>query len=134
MQRKKRKGFTLIELVVVLVIVGILSVIAVPMYRGYVRRAMAAEGRALVGSIATSERVYYAEHGLYKAVAAASTNNATLAVDSRMNTYFPSYGVAVNAAQDEFTASSSGTGDANGITVSLHQTTTAAPTVTVTGI
>ena len=33
---KTKKGFTLVELVIVIVIVGILSVISVPIYRGYV--------------------------------------------------------------------------------------------------
>ena len=43
----KRKGFTLVELVIVIVIVGILSIVAVPIYRGYTRKAMATEGKAL---------------------------------------------------------------------------------------
>jgi prepilin-type N-terminal cleavage/methylation domain-containing protein len=34
------KGFTLVELVIVIVIVGILSIVAVPIYRGYTRKSM----------------------------------------------------------------------------------------------
>ena len=47
---KSKKGFTLVELVIVIVIVGILSVISVPIYRGYVDRAMRTEGEVLLGN------------------------------------------------------------------------------------
>ena len=60
---KKSKGFTLVELIIVIVIVGILSIVAVPIYRGYTKKAIATEAKALLGSIATAEKVYYAEFG-----------------------------------------------------------------------
>ena len=41
MSKKKDKGFTMIELVVVMVIIGILAVISVPMYRNYIQRSRA---------------------------------------------------------------------------------------------
>jgi prepilin-type N-terminal cleavage/methylation domain-containing protein len=57
------KGFTLVELVIVIVIIGILSVIAVPIYRGYTRRTMASEGKALLATISASEQAYLAQNG-----------------------------------------------------------------------
>ncbi len=136
---RKMRGFTLIELVVVMVIVGILSVIAVPLYRGYTRRAMAAEGRALVGSIATSEKVYLAEHGVYRAVGLTGYD-AVLDIDARMNTYFRTYSVtisgAISTSNAGFVATTSGAdpGDAAGITVTLTQTWASPPTVVPTGL
>ena len=56
------KGFTLVELVIVIIIVGILSIVAVPIYRSYFRRAMTTEGKALLGVIQLSERAYFAEN------------------------------------------------------------------------
>ncbi len=133
---RKMRGFTLIELVVVMVIIGILSVIAVPLYRGFTQRAMTAEGKALVGSIATSEKVYLAEHGVYWAVDSGSNYDDVIDIDSRANTYFRTYGVEVvgshSAGTAAFTATTSGVdpGDAAGITVVLYQKWDQPPVVT----
>ena len=55
MQKSKKhsKGFTLIELIIVIVIVGILALVSVPIYNGYVKNARSSEGRALVGAVST---------------------------------------------------------------------------------
>jgi type IV pilus assembly protein PilA len=59
----KRKGFTLIELMVVILIVGILAAVAIPNLRGRVNAAKWAEGKAGAGTIATALRAYAAEKG-----------------------------------------------------------------------
>jgi prepilin-type N-terminal cleavage/methylation domain-containing protein len=60
---QSRKGFTLIELMVVILIVGILASVAIPMMRGRIDSAKWSEGKAIAGSIATSLRVHVAEKG-----------------------------------------------------------------------
>ena len=60
---RSRKGFTLIELMVVILIVGILASVAIPMLRGRIDAAKWSEGKAMIGSIATSIRAYHAEKG-----------------------------------------------------------------------
>ncbi len=58
-----RKGFTLIELMVVILIVAILAAVAIPILRGRVDAAKWSEGKATMGSIATAIRAYSAEKG-----------------------------------------------------------------------
>jgi len=59
----KRKGFTLIELMVVILIVGILASVAIPILRGRIDAAKWSEGKAMMGTIATAIRAYHAEKG-----------------------------------------------------------------------
>lgn len=59
---RKNKGFTLIELMVVILIVAILAAVLAPMLTGRVRDAKWSEGKAGAGTIATAIRAYWAEH------------------------------------------------------------------------
>ncbi len=58
---KKRKGFTLIELMVVILIVSILAAVAIPIMRGRIDSAKWSEGKAMMGTIGTGIRAYCAE-------------------------------------------------------------------------
>ncbi|MHC4593893.1 MAG: type IV pilin protein [Planctomycetota bacterium] len=60
---ESRKGFTLIELMVVIFIVGILAAVAVPLMRGRIDAAKWSEGRAIMGTVATGLRAHVAEEG-----------------------------------------------------------------------
>ena len=59
----KTKGFTLIELMVVILIVSILAAVAIPIMRGRIDAAKWSEGKAMAGTLATAIRAYYAEKG-----------------------------------------------------------------------
>ena len=62
---RNQKGFTLVELMIVVVIVGILAAVAIPMYTGQIKKARASEAEATLGSIRSSLRVMYAENREY---------------------------------------------------------------------
>ena len=113
---KRAKGFTLVELVIVIVIVGILSIVAVPIYRGYTRKAVATEGKSLLGTIQTAEKVYFAEFASFKTTAKTAFDVA-LDVDARPNKYFTGFTISGNA--NGFTAITSGNGGTAGSGISL---------------
>ena len=58
-----QKGFTLIELMIVIAIIGILAAIAIPAYQNYVIRAQATEGESIIGSLETAFEECYANTG-----------------------------------------------------------------------
>ena len=61
-----QKGFTLIELMIVIAIIGILAAIAIPAYQNYVIRAQATEGSSIIGSLETAFEECYANSGSAK--------------------------------------------------------------------
>ncbi len=68
---KKQQGFTLIELMIVVAIIGILAAIAIPAYQDYTIRAQVSEGLNLVGGAKAAVTEYFQDRGTMP------SNNAT---------------------------------------------------------
>jgi type IV pilus assembly protein PilA len=66
---KARKGFTLIELMIVVAIIGILAAIAIPNFLRFQLKSKTSEGKVNLAAIRTAEEAYLAEFGQYVACA-----------------------------------------------------------------
>jgi len=64
-KKRGQRGFTLIELMIVVAIVGILAAIAIPNFLRYQCKARQSEAKSLLGAIRTNQEAYYAEYDTY---------------------------------------------------------------------
>jgi type IV pilus assembly protein PilA len=119
----RRGGFTLIELMIVVAIIGILAAIAIPNFLRFQLKAKSSEGKTNLAAIRTAEESYFAEYGNYisalpspptgsmtpynqktvfsHAVAAAGFDTVGWSPEGQV--YF-NYSAEINGAADMFTA------------------------------
>jgi prepilin-type N-terminal cleavage/methylation domain-containing protein len=65
MWRRGSRAFTLIEAMVTVAVIGILALLSVVAYRGWIRSAYMAEAHDMVSHIRGAEEAYHAENGVY---------------------------------------------------------------------
>ena len=79
--KKVQQGFTLIELMIVVAIIGILAAIAIPAYQDYTIRAQVSEGLNLAGGAKTAVAEFYQDRGVFPA----DNNEAGLSAAADIN-------------------------------------------------
>ena len=100
-----QKGFTLIELMIVVAIIGILAAIAIPNFMNYQCKAKQSEAKSALGDIRTMQEAYFAEHDGF-----GTLDN----VGWSINTTEARYSYTMNTTGATFVAEASGDIDADG--------------------
>lgn len=77
---KAQQGFTLIELMITVAIIGILAAVALPAYQDYTVKAQVSEGYSLVGGLETALSEYVQTNGAFPTTTATWANAPTLPI------------------------------------------------------
>lgn len=123
--RRNAAGFTLIELIVAVTIVGLLAAIAMPAYSSYVLRTNRAVAKAMLADMAARQESYFVDRKIYGNLAALgvgaylSRDNSTSATQTANSIYKLSTGALITTSACPATGAS-GSVTAGGYTVAAQ--------------
>lgn len=102
-KRSANKGFTLVELLVVIIIIGILSAIALPSFLNQANKAKQSEAKQNAGSLNRAQTAYLAENSIF------ASNVVTLGLGIQTQTTNYRYNVETGTGTNNFTQSANNT-------------------------
>ena len=124
MRSSKQHGFTLIELMITVAIVGILAAVALPAYNDYIRRGQIPEAFSNLSDLRTKMEQYYQDNRNYGSAAACADNAAAGAWNGFVPTgakYF-TYACVTSNTQQSYTITATGSsGRATGHVYTINQ-------------
>jgi type IV pilus assembly protein PilA len=106
MKKAIQKGFTLIELMIVVAIIGILAAIAIPAYQDYTIRAQVTEGLNLMSDMKAGVAEWYAQEGRWPSTliqlgisggASSKTGKYVQSIDMNTGTLIAKFGIQANS-------------------------------------
>lgn len=103
MSKKNQRGFTLIELMIVVVIIAILASVAWPSYREQVRSGNRADAQGALMGLAQAMERHFTEKGTYKGAAAADADTGApqiFATESPLDGSNKTYNLVISDADD----------------------------------
>lgn len=126
---KTQKGFTLVELMIVVVIVGILASVAIPAYGNYVRRGKIAEATTNLSSLRVRMEQYYQDNRTYLNGAACGVAMPTPPAVQ----YFSFTSTPCVATADTYLITATGTGGMANFTYTINEQNAKTSTITAPG-
>ena len=113
---KAYRGYTLIEMMITVAIIGILAAVAIPVYNGYTRTGKMAEAKAGLSTIALLEEQSFAENRTYANGANAAALTAAIGFQPEADTNF-AWSVAAGAGGISTSFVATADGSANGLPI-----------------
>jgi type IV pilus assembly protein PilE len=120
-----QKGYTLIELMIVIAIIGILAAIAIPSYQDYVTRAAVVDGTNALSSMHARLEQHFQDNRTYATVGAFTTPCTSSTVGA--------FAITCVSDATTFTVTATGSGKAANFVYTINQQGTQATTGTKTG-
>ena len=125
---KLQKGFTLVELMIVVAIVAILAAVSIPAYSDYVRRGKITEATTALSGLRVRMEQYYQDNRTYLNAAGTlcGVDPATFAAQ-----YFTVACPIATATANTYIITATGSGSLNGFSYTINQSNAKTSTVTV---